>query len=179
MNSMNDGKLIENFGNTTDIWIKALAQYNFVQLCIQPAPGSWSLGQVYMHLINTTGYFIEQVKICLSTNDNAMEEASDAARLLFLNNDFPDEVLDGPPTNAYTPQPDNKEQLVRGLTNLKEDIIHVKKLLSESSCKGKTKHPGLHYFTAREWLHFAEMHLRHHLRQKKRIDAFLKTNSIY
>ena len=27
---------------------------------------------------------------------------------------------------------------------------------------GKTKHPGLNYFTAKEWLQFAEMHLRHH-----------------
>ncbi|HEV9036934.1 MAG TPA: hypothetical protein VGQ51_09945 [Puia sp.] len=38
---------------------------------------------------------------------------------------------------------------------------------------GKTRHPGLHYFNSLEWLQFAEMHMRHHFRQKKRIDACL------
>jgi hypothetical protein len=40
---------------------------------------------------------------------------------------------------------------------------------------GKSRHPGLGYFNAGEWLRFIEMHMRHHLRQKERIDAFLKT----
>jgi hypothetical protein len=39
---------------------------------------------------------------------------------------------------------------------------------------GKTKHPGSNYFTAKEWLQFAEIHLRHHLKQKKRIDDFFE-----
>ena len=39
---------------------------------------------------------------------------------------------------------------------------------------GKAKHPGLNYLNASEWLQFADMHMRHHLRQKKRIDDFLR-----
>jgi hypothetical protein len=50
----------------------------------------------------------------------------------------------------------------------------VATLISESQFNGKTKHPGLGYFSAKEWLQFANMHFRHHLRQKKRIDVFLK-----
>lgn len=60
------------------------------------------------------------------------------------------------------------------LTNLKDEINKVEILISKSSFKGKTKHPGLGYFNASEWLRFAEMHFRHHLKQKKRIDDFLK-----
>jgi len=45
-------------------------------------------------------------------------------------------------------------------------------LISKSNHKGKTKHPGLNYFSADEWFRFAEMHFRHHERQKKRIDDF-------
>jgi hypothetical protein len=52
----------------------------------------------------------------------------------------------------------------------------VEKIISKTLFKGKTKHPGLNYFTAKEWLQFAGMHLRHHLKQKKRIDDFLKNN---
>ena len=177
MNKQNAGTLIEDFKHTTDIWIQALAQYNFAQLYIKPSPESWSLGQVYMHLIDNTDYFIKQIKICLSTNDHAMEEASDGAKAMFLQNCFPDEMLDGPPSNTHTPQPDSKERLMVDLMNLKDEITGVEILISNSACKGKTKHPGLQFFNANEWLQFAEMHLRHHLRQKKRIDSFLKTES--
>jgi hypothetical protein len=45
--------------------------------------------------------------------------------------------------------------------------------ISASSVQGKAMHPGLHYLSAREWLQFSEMHFRHHLRQKERLDAFL------
>jgi hypothetical protein len=41
--------------------------------------------------------------------------------------------------------------------------------------KEKTKHPGFHYLNAIEWLQFIEMHFRHHLKQKKRIDKYLNS----
>jgi hypothetical protein len=47
-------------------------------------------------------------------------------------------------------------------------------LITQSPYKGKTKHPGLHYFNADEWLQFADMHFRHHVKQKKKIDDFLR-----
>ena len=168
--------LIEDFNHTIDFWIKELEQYDFIRLCAKPSPNSWSLGQVYIHLIDNTGWFIEQVKICASTNDNAIEEASPAAKKMFLNNDFPDEIMEGPPSNEDTPQPESKEQLMNCLMNLKDEIKNIGILISESPFKGKTKHPGLNYFNAIEWFRFAEMHFRHHLRQKQRIDEFLKLN---
>jgi len=64
--------------------------------------------------------------------------------------------------------------LKSSLLNVKAEMNRAAILISKSSFKGKTKHPGLHYFSATEWLQFAEMHFRHHLRQKKRIEDFLK-----
>ncbi len=162
------------FNNTIDIWIKELGHYNVNQLCSKPSPGSWSLGQVYVHLADNTDYFLEQAEICASANDNADEEASPFAKVMFLTDEFPDEVLEGPPENSVTLQPGSKEELMDSLINLKAKINDIADLISKSSFKGKTKHPGLNYFNAAEWLQFAEMHFRHHLRQKKRIDKFLK-----
>lgn len=168
--------LLEDFNHTIDAWIKALTQYDFIALSTKPSPNSWSLGQVYMHLIAETRFYIEQIKICLAGNDHAMEEASPEARTMLLNNEFPDAIIEGPPTNAFIPQPRNKEELISGLINIKEQMNDVKILIAQSPFKGKTKHPGLNYLDANGWLQFAEMHLRHHLRQKKRIDAFLQSN---
>ena len=166
--------LIEDFNRTIDLWIKELEQYSFAQLCTKPSSQSWSLGQVYMHLIENTNYFLEQVKICTSHNDNINEECSPSAKTMFLNNEFPNAVLEGPPENTLTPQPVSKEQLMIAMLTLKHQINNAYMAISANAFKGKTKHPGLHYFNANEWFQFAEMHFRHHLRQKKRIDNFLR-----
>ena len=166
--------VIGNFNNTIDTWIEALSKYEFTTLCMKPSPRHWSLGQVYVHLIENTAYFIEQAKVCTIVNDNAAEESSPAAKAMFQNNCFPDLLLEGPPENALTPQPESKAQLMNGLIRIKADVRMLDAITTTSQFKGKTKHPGLNYFSASEWIQFAEMHLRHHLRQKERIDQFLK-----
>ncbi len=49
---------------------------------------------------------------------------------------------------------------------------------SNSNFYGKSLHPGFRYLAADEWLQLAEMHLRHHFRQKTRIDDFLKQEGL-
>ena len=169
--------LAKDFNHTTDLWIKSIEQNNFDQICAKPFPTSWSLGQVCMHLIEATHYYLEQANVCLSSNDHVLEEMTLNAKTMFRNNEFPDELIEGPPTNANTPQPASKDDLLLSLLKLKGEINRIAMLISISTSKGKTKHPGLHYFNAKEWFQFADMHLRHHLRQKNRIDEFLKNNS--
>lgn len=167
--------LTEDFKDTIDVWLEALEQYDYRQLCTKPSPHSWSLGQLYIHLITDTKYYIEQIKSCLSTNDNAVEEATPFAKTLFANNGFPDIIIEGHPSNSTIPQPGSKEGLVRDLIALKDEINSTGITLFKSAPKGKTKHPGLGYFNAHEWFQLGEMHFRHHLRQKKKIDDFLET----
>jgi hypothetical protein len=165
---------IENFNQTLDTWIRELEHYNFSQLSAKPSAIDWSLGQVYMHIITETRHFIKQIQICTSNNDNINEEASGDGKKMLLNDEFPDAILEGPPSNANTPQPVSNDQLTAELLHLKDEINKAAAQITKSHFKGKTKHPGLGYFTANEWLQFAEMHFRHHLRQKKRIDEFIE-----
>ncbi|MEJ7682627.1 MAG: hypothetical protein WKG06_33175 [Segetibacter sp.] len=62
--------------------------------------------------------------------------------------------------------------------NLKDEINNVEISISKSPFKGKTKHPGLGYFNANEWLQFAEMHFRHHFKTKEKNRRFLKNKQI-
>ena len=163
----------KDFNQTLGFWIEQLDQYDFVQLTVKPFANSWSLGQVYMHLIQATHFFIKQIQVCTSRNDHIDKEAFVDAKAMFQNNEFPDLLLEGPPSNAFTPQPSSKEQLITGLTQLKDEIEMAKDQISKSQFKGKTKHFGLGYFTANEWMQFAEMHFRHHLRQKQRLDDYI------
>jgi len=164
---------IQALNKSVDNWLKDLKTYRFDQLLIKPSTETWSLGQVYMHLIESTHYFILQAKLCATNDDHRNEETSTKARSMILNNEFPNLRLDGPPTNAFTKQPESKGKIAQDLLALKEEIELAGTFISKSNFQGKTKHPGLSYFNAYEWLLFSEMHFRHHLRQKKRIDDFL------
>ena len=164
---------MEDLNNTINYYINQLEQYTFDELCTKPSPASWSLGQMYLHLIADTNFYIEEIKICITNNDNQFKEAAPAAKAMFLNNSLPDEDVIGDPSNAAIPQPGSKDDLTNGFISLKDELNKLSAAISCTTYKGKTKHPGLNYFNAEEWLQFAYMHFRHHLRQKKRIDAFL------
>ena len=169
--------LIQEFNTTLNRWINALDDYDYQQLCKQPIGSSWSLGQVYTHLIEETEFFFNQAETCLASNANASEKMSDEGTSWFLNNSYPAEKLIGPPETQSPPQPESKAQLREDLNKLKTTATILGTEISGNASQGKTKHPGHHFFNATEWFQFTEMHLRHHFRQKERIDAFLKNNN--
>ena len=169
--------IITELQSAIDGWLKELDNYSFEQLLVQPGPGSWSLGQMYVHLIDANNYYINQIKVCLTSNANTKGEAKEEARIMFNNNQLPDEFLEGPPSNVQTTQPSSKQQIINGMTQVRDEIGRIGVLITYSKSTGKSEHFGLGFFTPMEWLRFAEMHMRHHLKQKKRIDDFLKAQS--
>ena len=92
-----------------------------------------------MHLIADTNFYLEQIEICTSTNDNANEEASPAAKTMLRNNDFPDERIEGAPSNSLVPQPASKGQLSSSLEKIKEEMNRLATLIAAGKYKGKTK----------------------------------------
>ncbi len=174
---MQEHIVIKDFTQIIHSWAGLLKPYDFKQLCTKPSKSDWSLGQVYMHVISETNFYLEQAEICFSNKDNLHAEMSTAAKTMFLNNQLPDEKIEGPVTNAETAQPINKEELVAGLNNLLGKLGEIVLFLNEDFNKGKTQHSGLGFFTAKEWIQFAAMHFKHHERQKKRIDHFLHSNT--
>jgi len=169
-------KATDAFNYTIDQWIAALDGYSYPQLCAKPFPAGWSIGQVYMHLIEETKFYFEQIEICIGTNDHSEDNATEEGESMLRINSFPDQILEGGPANARIQQPVSKENLMISLKNLKDEIHRIATSIVVTEFKGKTQHPGLGYFGAAQWFQFAEMHFRHHFRQKERIDDFLREN---
>jgi hypothetical protein len=128
---------------------------------------------MYIHIIEDTNWFVRQIKTTLLTSDHAEEQMHENAKTMFRNNEFPDAALANPNNIPDDRQPKSKEELAQALIRIKEEVNELCRIYDLSSAKGKTLHPGLRWFTAAEWLRFADMHMRHHFRQKKRIDAML------
>jgi hypothetical protein len=163
--------VLGQFNVTIDTWIGFLDDYTLPMLCRIPATGSWSLGRMYIHIIEDTSWFVEQVKATLLTSDNAGQDMNDIGKTIFRNNELPDRALANPNNIPDARQPKTKEELAQALIRIKEEVNQLCGAYDLSSAKGKTLHPGFLYFSALEWLQFADMHMRHHFRQKKRIDA--------
>ena len=136
------------------------------------SPENWSIGQLYIHLMQDSYFYIDQLKYCILHPGNEQEEAMPAAKKMFANERFPDQRIKGAPSNALIPQPESKEWLFLQMKSLKAAIDQVVILVADNPVTGKTKHPGLGYFDAREWLHFMSMHFRHHEKQLERLDEF-------
>ena len=166
---------IESFNKTIDTWTHALQRYTFEDLIAKQSPSTWSLGQLYNHLISETSHYISRIDICISNNRNARKQMTEEGKAMFQNNSFPDERLVGPPSNDQTLQPASKEELLAQFKRLKEAMNERAALMKVSAFHGKSKHPGLNYFNAAEWLQFADMHMRHHFNQKKRLDHHLRS----
>jgi DinB superfamily len=166
--------LIDHFNNTIDTWIDALDQYSLNDLQYNPDRENWALGQVYLHLINETQFYITQIESCLKHNDNENEKMKDTGVTMFTNNSFPDEKIKGDPESmAKVHRSFSKSALETGMKKIKTDMNELWTEINNHETRGKSMHPGLGYFNAIEWFQFAEMHLRHHLRQKRRIEEAL------
>ncbi len=171
---MSDILILNNqFNYTLAKWKAYLEGYSFSELCAAPSPESWSIGQVALHLIEETLWYFEQVEVCLKTNGNAEKEIQPKATKLLEKNSYPNKRLKCTDDLPTPPQPISKEALLRQWEQLNASILMTAMAIASSPFSGKVAHPGHGYLNAVEWFQFAEMHMRHHFRQKKRIDKFL------
>ena len=169
-------QLLQRFNDTIGQWIGFLDDYTLEMLREQPREGSWSLGQVYTHIIDDTKWVVGQMKRSMESSSDADKDMQEHARTMLRNNDFPDRMIKGPSTGKPIAQPADKDQLSQELNSIRAAVNTLYASAKVAGATGKTGHPGLGYFNTLEWLQFAEMHMRHHFRQKKRIDEQLFTS---
>lgn len=170
-------RMHHDIDKTLQQYILELDRYTTHHLHEKPAVHSWSMGQLYVHIIEATQHFLSEARHCASINDHGDMPVSEKAQHLFAEGTLPDMLIEGPPENAHTPQPASTETLYQALAALQQQYADTVAELEAASGTGKSRHPGLGYFSAAQWLAFASMHLHHHFRQKARIDAFLSSGA--
>ena len=166
---------IEKFNETLAYWMAELDLLTLDQLLTKPDEPNWSLGQVYEHLIEETNWYNEQIEVSLSDIENANVPMTAKAQKLFKDKSFPNKRILGDPLIAENvKQPISVDQLKSDLEKLKIRTNEIWKRMKKTNSFGKSEHPGMGYLNCYEWLQYSEMHMRHHLKQKSRIEIFLK-----
>lgn len=152
----------------------------------------WSLGQMYMHLIQASqNMHMFNIKQCLTGKPATISAATastsktEQGQAIFDHGGFPPIRIAVPASPQYTPkQPESKEQLVTGLMQVGEEMKQLEPQISQANIDAseitehKIAHPRFGYLDAKEWFLLIEMHFRHHLLQLARLkQKLLDTNS--
>lgn len=172
-------KLFQRFENLNNVWLKDLEKYSDDQLKVRPNEASWTLGQVYNHLLITNqNYFKKQIESCINKNFYTLEAKNWEAKLILLLNMLPPrkyirykmlENLENTPS-----QFESKEEFKKQFSSILFDIKLITEKLCDAHPYQKSKHPSLGMLNAVEWFQMMNIHMEHHLSQKKAIDEMLK-----
>lgn len=156
-----------------DYWITELNGYTLEQLNQKPAENSWSLGQVGIHLwMSAKGFFFKNAERCLSKEKVESGKSKNLAGfLVFTLGRMPSIKVKMPEKVAVEPrQPETKEQLIEKLEEVKRMSSEYIKRIPQSDPRLKTRHPFLGWLNTAEWITLCNLHFKHHLSQKKRIE---------
>ncbi|MNW25177.1 DinB superfamily protein [compost metagenome] len=175
-------EVLAAFEATVERYIMELDSLGLEQLRSKPDEETWSIGQMYVHLIQSAQYLhLQYVDQCLASGEETwmpMGQKTEQGKAVFESGSFPPIQIRVPASPQYTPrQPENKEQLLEGLRSVVERMKHTEPGLIQALEEHKIVHPSLGALHAQEWFLLIEMHYRHHLLQLARLQEFLQSNA--
>ncbi|OPA75221.1 hypothetical protein BVG16_21720 [Paenibacillus selenitireducens] len=173
---MNTNETLQQFKETVNHYLQELNNFTLEELKHQPNENEWSLGQMYLHLINSALYMqLRNIDDCMSTTAVTpvpTEGKSKDAIAVFELGSFPPIRIQVPPSPEYTPQqPESREQLIQGLKHVVSRMEEIEPRLAEAPLQNTVAHPRFGPLNALEWFKLTEMHYRHHLLQLERLKA--------
>lgn len=175
---MEGEKIYRAFLETGKIWIKELDFYGDHQFKQSTEDSAWSIGQVYDHLVNGTyAYHFKHIEQCIASNgENKGLKKNLKGKLLFFFGSFPNLKIKGVPPEKYVPgQPESPSKMKDDFYRFIKAMQKTSKSIDTANAQGKTLHPTLGWLNALEWYKLIEMHFRHHLRQKARLDKSIRS----
>lgn len=172
------GDALQAFEATVERYVLELQNLSMEQLLAAPSEDEWSIGQMYIHLIQSAQFVhLRNVDQCLAGSDGVSGttvEKTESGKAAFELGSFPPIRIKVPASPQYTPQqPDGKDQLIEGLRGVVERMKRTERTLSQTPASSKIVHPGFGALNATEWFLLVEMHYRHHLLQLERLLKFL------
>ena len=160
-------------------WIKRLENYNEGPFKKKISETEWSMGELYQHLfVSTLYYHIKNCRDCIAKQNGKI--GGNKTFKGILSSTFGSYQVGKlrPEINKKHPpeQPESisvaKDRLIKLLKEMEKLNYEVNKLTKED-LKYKIQHPFLGYLNAKEWYDDVEMHFRHHLKQREKIERTL------
>jgi len=140
------------------------------QFAMTPPIGGWSASEVYAHIFDASLLSLKALEECLEGR-GANRSTPFITKVILFFGAFP------PGVRFKTPKVLEGRVMVITRTAAAEMINQFEQQLAVNRLKVaqanpdvKTKHPRLGYLNASQWLRFIGIHLKHHLKQLKRVE---------
>ncbi|WP_235827966.1 DinB family protein [Brevibacillus migulae] len=167
--SMNTKEILTRFEALAAQYMRELDAWEMEELTRKPREEAWSLGQLYVHLIQSALFLHLPNAVACSQKAPGTKlggQKTERGAAVYTLGSFPPIKIHVPPSEQYTPkQPVSKEQLHEGIQQVLAKMNEVEPAMREASSDHTLTHPGLGDLHAVEWFRLVEMHYRHHLRQ--------------
>lgn len=171
-------RIYKSFLANAKYWISELDYYGPNQFKQKVTETDWTIGQLYDHLTSGTyQYHLQQIQNCLLGVHGATEgKKTWKGKLIFFLGKYPPMKIKANQNNKYYPsQPESP-------IKMKDDFYKFMKVMQKTAKEVetgrkdyKTQHPVFGMLNVIEWYKLIEMHFRHHLIQKKRLDKTLRS----
>lgn len=154
-------------------YIRNLNSYSIEQLRFKCKENVWSVGQMYIHVIEVAKEYIGHIETCAKATREEPEGKTEDGRKALSEKEWPNVrvKLDQPP-NA-TNNPDSKDEIIDGLELVLAKLAYWAGCIDETNPGCKVRHGWFGWLNAHEWFELVGMHGKHHLRQKAMLDEKL------
>jgi DinB superfamily len=154
-------------------YLDKLSEFSQEQFSHKSDEETWSLGQLYEHLVTSSTYFLRQAEGCLREDKGSFEgEKTEQGKQIFAFGGFPPVKIKVPekykPTSEIVSQGLEHYQIT--FKDLLEYLPKVEAAIEANSTTYKRQHAIFGMITATEWVWCLETHLRHHLKQLKELE---------
>lgn len=152
-----------------------LQRYTLEQLRFRAPEQSWTIGQLYDHVISVALEFFSHIRTCAASTEVQPEGKTEIGEEVFRNMQYPPIKIKLPDAPEFVPRnPESKESIAAGLQYVQSLLADWRKQVFLINPGYKARHAGLGWLNAHEWYQLIDMHSRHHLRQKAELDQELE-----
>jgi hypothetical protein len=142
----------------------ALASTDSALATTSPRVSGWTVGLHLEHLALVNGYLAQRIDTALRVPpENADDRPKWMAYVLLYTGFIPRGNAQAP--TAVVPQGVSAADLRKNLADTRQAMAVFENRLGEfPTSRGRSPHPILGMFTAKQWLRFTEVHNNHHLK---------------
>jgi len=134
-----------------------------------PPSGGWSYSEVYSHIFDSNLLSLMAIRNCIKGEGKDKITPFTARVILFFGR-FPPGKYKVPKRLAERVKKIPIPEAVQLIADMETQLSHIESTIRQASARQKIAHPRLGYLNAMQWLRFIDIHMRHHLKQLKRIE---------
>ena len=167
-----------------ETWLRDLEAIEEQKLFINPSDNSWSLAEIYDHVMRVAReYQIPNLKTSLTDQARRKKDKNVYGLAIFnmgirKNVKMRMESFPQPLVEAFTPQKRNKTELVQDFKKFIQEVRALEDLLNSSTKKDKHYHPMFGDINTKEWFALIELHIWQHDKQKKKVMGYLEKEGV-